>query len=487
MKILLLDPPGKNKGLNTGLGYLSAMLKDHHEVRVLDLNNIEIGICGDPNPDLPIKGVEERVNRALEEFNPDLFGISVKTFTAGIAKHIFDLVKEKRPGIITIAGGPHVTLDGLKFVQDSKIDFAIMGEGEFAIVDLCTAINKKDGFAHIGGLIYWNEGQVIQNPGSSKIADLDSLPFPCYDTFSSVIDNSGCLPEYPVLTSRGCPYKCTYCSMPQIMGNKWRYRSPEKVVEELWQKKDKYGNTCFAVVDDNFTLNLKRVDTVCDLLISAQLNLAWNCQNGIRADRLGEDLAAKMKLSGCRYVWIGIENADEKVFNWINKGEKLEDIEKGIRYLKKAGIRVGGFFIVGLPHSTREADLKSVDFVKRNGIDAWWFNFVPYPHTEAWEWVKENAKILRSPEGVLQYGTSDIKLVFETDDYSEAERIKTFKDINYRMGYFHCLFDHSAGQFSNIKRLFWEIVTDSPAMLFPFVIFLIKTNIKSVAKNLRGN
>lgn len=487
MKILLVDPPGKNKGLNTGLGYLSAVLKGSHEVSVLDLNNIEVGICGDPNPDLPIESVEEDVIRAVEEFEPDLFGISVKTFTVTIAKHIFNLVKARWPKVMTIAGGPHITLDGLKFIEEIGIDYVIRGEGEFSIVELCSALSDKRDPGNVKGLLYWKDGQIVQNPGMTTIDNLDSLPFPCYDNFSSVIRNSGRLPEYPILTSRGCPYKCTYCSMPKIMGNRWRYRNPDAVVKELQQAKARYGNTCFAVVDDNFTLNLKRVDAICDRLIAGRLNLAWNCQNGIRADRIGGELAGKMKQSGCRYVWIGIENADEEVFHRINKGEKLEDIERGIGFLKNAGIRVGGFFIVGLPHSTREADLKSVDFVKKNGIDAWWFNFVPYPHTEAWEWVRKNGKILRSPEGVLQYGTSDIKLVFETDDYSEAERIRTFKDINYRMGYFHCLFDHSTGQLDNIKRLLGEILTDNRSVLFPFLLFLIRSNVKSALRSLRSN
>ncbi len=485
MKIMLLDPPGKNKGLNTGLGYLSAVLKKDHEVRVLDLNNIEIGICGDPNPDLPVRSLEERVLRAVEEFNPDLFGISIKTFTADIARHIFDLVRAKRQKVATIAGGPHITLDGLNFIKESKIDFTIQGEGEFTIIELCRAIKEKSDLGSIKGLIYWRNGEAVQNPGSSKIEDLNGLPFPCYDSFSSVIDNGGRLPEYPILTSRGCPYKCTYCSMPKIMGNRWRYRAPENVVKELQQAKEKYNNTCFAVVDDNFTLNLKRVDRVCDLLISERLNLEWNCQNGIRADRLREDLAGKMKQSGCRYVWIGIENADEEVFHAINKGEKLEDIETGIKHLQKAGIRVGGFFITGLPYSSREADLKSVDFVRENGIDAWWFNFIPYPHTESWDWVQRNGRILRSIQGALQYGSNDIDPVFETDNYSRDSRINTYNEIHIRLGYFDRLADPSLRQCDKWSRVFKKVRPYGFNVTVSLLMFILKYNIRLALKRIR--
>ncbi len=486
MKILLVDPPGKNKGLNTGLGYLSAVLKDKHEVKILDLNNTEIGICGDPNPDLPVNEIEKRVINAIEESKPDFFGISVKTFTADISKHMFSLIKPRWPEIRTIAGGPHITLDGLSFIKDNKIDFAIQGEGEFTIINLCSAIDGKGDFEKISGLIYWKDGEIIQNSGYDTIKDLDALPFPYYDNFSSVTDNDGHLPEYPILTSRGCPYKCTYCSMPKIMGSKWRFRSPERVINELKHAKQEYRSTSFAVVDDNFTLNLKRVDKICDLLISEQINLAWNSQNGIRADRIREDLANKMKQSGCRYVWIGIENADEEVFNEIHKGEKLEDIKTGIKYLKKAGIRVGGFFIVGLPYSTREADLKSVDFVKENGIDAWWFNFVPYPHTEASNWVQNHGEILRPIHGALQYGSDDIEPVFETKDYPKDIRVKTYNDIHIKMKYYDRLADPSLKQWNKWRRVFKKVLPNGFGAIIFLLLYVLKYNARLAIKKIKS-
>jgi radical SAM superfamily enzyme YgiQ (UPF0313 family) len=486
MRILLVDPPGKNKGLNTGLGYLSAVLRSSHDVRVLDLNNIEMGICGERNPDLPIQKVKDMVAAEVDEFVPDLFGISVKTFTAGVSKMIFELVRAEWPRINTVAGGPHITLDGMKFVRDCGIDFGISGEGENVIVRLCKALTDGSATEDIEGLIYGKGDTLTDNVPHDMISDLDSLPYPYYGNFSSVIAQGGHMIEYPLLTSRGCPYKCTYCSMPRIMGRRWRPRAPEAVVDELKHAKHEYGCTRVAIIDDNFTLNLRRVEDICDRMISEQLNMTWNSQNGIRADRIHEGLAAKMKRSGCRYVWVGIESADERVFNAINKGEKLDDIKRGISYLKKAGIGVGGFFIVGLPYSTREADLKSVDFVRENGIDAWWFNFVPYPHTEAWAWVRKNARILRSPEGVLQYGASDIKWVFETDDYLEEERIRTFKEIHYRMGYYHCLLDNSIGIQANMKNLFRDVMTYRPVSIFSLIYFFFRYSVKSAAGRVAG-
>lgn len=486
MKILLVDPPGKNKGLNTGLGYLSAVLKKDHEVRVLDLNNIEIGICGEPNPDMPVHELEARINSAVDDFGPELFGVSVKTFTAGIAGHIFKMIHTNRPEITTIAGGPHVTLDGSNFIRENGINFGIQGEGEYTAVEVCNALSENGGIEHLEGVFYWKDGQLLHNSRNNVIKDLDALPFPYYSNFSSVIENGGVMKEYPVLSSRGCPYKCTYCSMPKIMGSKWRFREPRTVIAELTHAKQEYHCTSFAVVDDNLTLNLTRVERICDLLISERLNLSWNCQNGIRADRIREDLAKKMKKSGCRFVWIGIESADEKVFKEIKKGERLEDIKKGIRCLQDAGIRVGGFFITGLPHSTRDSDLKAVDFVKENGIDAWWFNFVPYPHTEAWEWVQLNGKILRPIHGVLQYGSNEIDPVFETDDYTRDTRIKTYNEIHIKLGFFDRLADPSLNQADKWTRIYKKVRPYGLWTTVLFLIYIMKYNVRSMAKRTKA-
>ena len=486
MKILLVDPPGKNKGLNTGLGYLSAVLKEGHEIRVLDLNNTEIGICGDPNPDMPINELEARIINAVDEFEPELFGVSVKTFTAGIAGHIFEIIKTNRPKITTIVGGPHITLDGSNFIRENRINFGIQGEGEYTTPEVCNALNGNGSVENIEGIFYWKNGQLLHNSRNNVIKDLDALPFPCYANFSSVIENRGILKEYPLLSSRGCPYKCTYCSMPKIMGSKWRFRAPERVIDELKHAKQKYHSTSFAVVDDNLTLNLTRVEKICDLMISERLNLSWNCQNGIRADRIREDLAGKMKKSGCRFVWIGIESADEKVFEEIKKGEKLADIKNGIRHLKNAGIRVGGFFITGLPYSTRDADLKSVDFVKENGIDAWWFNFVPYPHTDAWEWVQSNGKILRPIHGVLQYGSNEIDPVFETNDYTRDVRIKTYNEIHIKLGFFDRLADPSLNQTDKWSRIYKKVRPYGLWTTVLFLIYIMKYNTRLMAKRMKS-
>ncbi len=457
MRILLIDPPGKNKGLNTGLGYLCAALENAHAARVLDLNNLVIGRCGDANAEIFGDERDRRVSAYLNDFRPELVGISVKSFTAQVAKHLISVIRRTRPGTLCIVGGPHVSLEGGRYVGECGADFGLQGEGEISFPALCDALEAKREIRNIEGLICLREGNVPADRKNGVIEKLDSLPFPNYENFSSVVQNGGRMPEYPLLSSRGCPYACSYCSMPKIMGRKWRFRFPTCVVDELKRARKKYSSTSFTVVDDNLTLNVERVEQICNLLIREQVNLPWNSQNGIRADRVTESLARRMKLSGCSHVWVGIESADEAVFGAIDKGESLADIRKGIRNLQKEGIRVGGFFIVGLPGTTREQDLKIIDFVRFHRIDAFVFNFVPYPGTRASDWVAQHGRLLRDNEGALQYGGNGLEPVFDTPEYSREDRIKTFAEINIRLGYFDRLVDSSLPQREKFNRA-WGIV-----------------------------
>src|SRR6185436_3198241 len=143
MKVLLVDPPGKNKGFNTGLGYLAAVLKPDAEVRVLDLNNIEVGMCGDPNPDPPLSELEAITREELRTFQPDVFGISIKTFTSDISSYLFKWAAEELPGTARVAGGPHVILDGFRYVRDTKVEYGVQGEGEFVFPQLVRALAGK--------------------------------------------------------------------------------------------------------------------------------------------------------------------------------------------------------------------------------------------------------------------------------------------------------------------------------------------------------
>ncbi len=223
------------------------------------------------------------------------------------------------------------------------------------------------------------------------------------------------------------------CNVPAVIGRKFRTRSGRNILEELRYAQEKYQSREFKVLDDNFTLLMDRAKDICKLFIDEKLNtkMKWTCPNGIRADRLDEELCRLMYGAGCYSMSIGVESGDPDVFEKINKGEKLEDVERGIRLAQAAGIHVHGFFIIGLVGSTPETDKRSIEFAKRIGISASWGILVPYPGTPVWGQVlaDPNVRILRDWKEGFHIGARP-KVVFDTPEYPAEERVKMYYYAN---------------------------------------------------------
>src|SRR3989339_844660 len=374
MKILFIDPRGDVSGINAGIGYLAAALKScGHEVKALDFNN-------------NTEDEAERLAKALA-WKPDIAAFSVKTNTVPEAARLAGIFKDA--GAVTIAGGPGATCEKEGLLADNPVfDYAFSGEAENAIAAFASAAPGGD-LSGLSGLCLRQGGKSVCN-GTSLVSDLDSLKFPDYSDFDTV----ALLKEkYPLVTSRGCPYDCTYCSVNKISGRKWRFRSARNVIDELAAAKIKYGIKQFDIADDNFTMDMGRAKEICRLLIDEKIGLRWSCINGIRADRVDAELLALMKRSGCGEVWFGIESLNEQVFDGIKKGEKLESIVKAVRLAKDSGLEVCGFFVAGLPGSSYNSDMETLRKAKKLGLDEMlWSLATPYPHTEFYEWAKTNAR-----------------------------------------------------------------------------------------------
>ncbi|MDI6721187.1 MAG: radical SAM protein [Candidatus Aenigmarchaeota archaeon] len=416
MKIVFIDPKGVWEGLNNGIAYIDANIRKDHDVKVVDFVNRE------GNEDKRLECVKDA----------DYVGLSIKSFTLDESVRLALKIKKMNPGAKIIAGGPHIMVDGINFMKDNRgFDIAIRGEAELASREI---LEKP--FSEVDGTIYRENGEVKENCARKWIADLDNLKFPDYDSFDSVNYDGEIhkIDKWPLVTSRGCPYSCSYCNVPVVIGRKFRTRSGENIIKELRYAKEKYGCTEFKVLDDNFTLLMDRAKDVCRLFIEEKLNMKWTCPNGIRADRLDDELCELMVKAGCYSVSIGVESGDPEVFRKINKGEKLEDVERGILTAKRAGLKVHGFFILGLVGSTYEADKRSMDFVKKVGLDsASWGILVPYPGTEVWNQVRSdpNVRMLRDWKEGFHIGARP-KPVFDTQEYPAEQRIKAFYLANMK-------------------------------------------------------
>ena len=414
MKIVLVDPPGVQQGLNVGLGYIvSSLVNAGHDGKVLDLNNSSI--C------------EGAWIKMIREYDPRVIGFSIKNATYFNAVELAGKIKKEFGDIILVAGGPYVTLAGHDFFNDASFfDYAIIGEGEKIFPKLCDAV-EAGRKANIKGIISKDKPQKNANP--VFVEDLDDLAPPNYELFGNNDDTIKNI-RYPVVTSRGCPYNCIYCSVCAISGRKWRTRSIRRVTDEITEAKNKHAIKGFEILDDNFTLDVERAKIFCKTLIKEKNDLPWSCPNGIRTDRLDEELASLMKESGCDLVMVGVESGDEEVFKEIDKGETLADIERGIKILKDAGIRVGGYFIIGLPGDNLQATEKSVEFAKKNKLDPAHFNMLsPYPKTKMWDWIQENGRMLEDYRLGRHFLGKPIP-VFETDDFTTEERVKAYYMAN---------------------------------------------------------
>lgn len=415
-KVLLIQPPAfTNRAKDDyhpypplGLAYVAAYLeKQNIEVRIIDAfvegwdreevvraDRLRVGLSFD------------EIERRVREFQPDLVGVSsMFTVQSRNAHAVYELVKRVDPRIITVAGGNHATATAAESLQDRNLDYVVLGEGEVVLADLIRVLEAGGPVAGTKAVAYRDGDRTVVSPDRNFIDDLDELPFPArhllpMDKYIKAgLSHGGYLRRgryTPVLTSRGCPAKCTFCSISIVSGRKYRFRSPQNVVEELQQVIRDYGIEEVLFEDDNLTLNIPRAEKLFDAMIEANLNLVWNTPNGVAAFALTPLLIDKMKAAGCYRINLAIESGNEEVLrNVIKKPLKLERVPPLVHHARKVGIEVGAFLVVGMPGETLDQVRDSFRFVKNLKIFTPHVSIAtPYPGTEMYELCVEKGYLL---------------------------------------------------------------------------------------------
>ena len=417
-KTMFGDDPGE-KSLpgypHVGIAYLLAFLKKNSP-------STEIKIY-----DEQIKG-SQNLPKVIKDFKPDLIGITCFTYNY---RYFYDLILKikKTTKIPLILGGPHVSAIRAEVLEETKADLAVKGEGEITILELLAELKKpKPNFKKIKGLIWRQKKEIVENEDRELIKNLDALPFPDFETFG--LEQYACLKEktLPIITSRGCPYGCNYCSVRLSMGRLFRPRSPKNVIDEIkfWYQK---GFRKFEINDDCFTLDLKRAEEICDLIVKNKLKINYELNNGIRVDRVTFQLLKKLKKSGCFFITYGCESGNEKILKNIGKGITLLQVRKAVDLTNRAGIKNAVNFIIGHPGETYETAMDSLKFAK--SLPTGYVNFyslVPYPGTKLFDWVSENAKFTMPVENYLRdLSYRDAYPTFETIEFPKEQRIKAIK------------------------------------------------------------
>ena len=323
---------------------------------------------------------EEEFKKQLEDYDPDLVGISILTTeyadTADIAAKI---VKEVNPHCITMMGGVHPTTQHKRVMENPQIDYACRGEAEHVFPQFLDWLNGQAEFPD-KGIVYRDElGNVVALP-PDLIEDLDALPRPNYDLIDFQaytmtgprygVDTIQDFPYARILTSRGCPVGCSFCQVESISGHKWRHHSAERVVEDLKWLKEKYGIVAFIFEDDNAFATKSRTRKMLKLMKEAQLNLKWKAA-GVTIWTMDKDILDLMAETGCQMLGIAIETGTNRVMkDVIGKPVKLEKIIPTIKYASdELGIFIAANFIIGFPGESWEEIRQTLHYAETCGVD----------------------------------------------------------------------------------------------------------------------
>lgn len=333
----------------------------------------------------------------LASQRPSFIGFSCTTSSFLDGVRIAKMAKNVLPDVKTVFGGPHVSALKTQILADfPEVDFSVAGEGEKTLAELLVCEGQIDAVSAMQGIVYRSrEGTPHFNGYRSKALELDSLPFPAYEklegypqAYSLPIFNYPQVPNSSCISSRGCPYACSYCDR-SVFGNSFRFNSAEYLYEHLKYLKDRFHIRHINFYDDQFTFNRKRVTALTRMMIDKPLGMTFNC--AVRAEHIDLDLARTMKEAGCWMISLGVETGDEDLLAQHRKNPNLEMLAEKIRLIRKARIRVKGLLMMGLPGETESSIKKSMDYVFSLPIDDINVSkFTPFPGTPLYE----NAHVL---------------------------------------------------------------------------------------------
>jgi len=310
----------------------------------------------------------------VKKEDPDILGFSVLLSAAKEAPKIAERVKAENPNITIVFGNYHATFNAERILKKYPfVDIVARGEGEYTSLELAKCLEKNGKLAEVEGITFRNNGKIISTPDRPLIKNVDSLPFPdrnlTHTQYTSTIFGVKVNTKKftTLVSSRGCPFRCSFCGIRKFARGMWRPRSVENVIEEL-ELLQSEGYEQFLFADDNFTLKAKRVSKLCRRMKEEGMDIEWFCQS--RVDHVSYDMFREMVKAGCRCLFFGIESANQRILDYYNKGITPEQSESAVRKARKAGMDIiVGSFIVGAPDETRREIVNTLKFANKLDID----------------------------------------------------------------------------------------------------------------------
>lgn len=379
MKVLFVNPP-QTASKYKFMGVIAPPVGIAYMAGVLQENSIDVEILDASAEDMDFKDVEKE----LLKRKPDLVALTALTPTIGRALETAQVVKETLPDSIVVMGGYHPTFNFIETLEDENVDIVIRGEGEYIMLNLVQALENQSSLHDVKGIVFEdkNSKEIVVNPEAPLIQDLDELPFPALNLLPMkkyrLLDMDTHMTT--MITTRGCPMQCSFCSSAAMHGKKIRERSVENIVDEIEYLKTNYDIDTIAFMDDTFTLKKRKVMAICDEILKRNIEIMWGCTS--RVDTLDEKLLKKMKEAGCITIFIGVESADQQQLDNMCKNTTIAKIENAFKIAHKLKIRTIASVALGMPGDTKEIMNKTVKFVhKLKPNYAIYSLATPYPGT----------------------------------------------------------------------------------------------------------
>lgn len=435
MKILLINPPTTFSqiygdwdlsALDTyspplGILYIASYLRAHkHEPKVFDLEALKWDL--------------NKLSESIIAFNPDLIGITSMTINFTNAHKIAAFIKNILQFVPIIIGGPHLTAAPIETMSKyPEFDFGVYGEGEITFLEIVEKLKINESITDVKGLVWRNEqAQVFINEPRPYIDNLDDLPFPAWDLLENFPENyplsileSKRLPSASIMTSRGCPFHCTFCDN-KIFGTKVRHFSAEYTIRLINHLIENYGIKDLMILDDNFLLNRDKLFEICDTIINNRLDLTWYCMG--HANTMTEDRLMKIKKAGCWFIELGIECGNDEMLKKIRKNTSKKEIKHAVSLAKHAGLKTKGNFIFGFPGDTVKTIEESIKFALDIKIDFFQQNFLT-----VWPGCEIYSQTMNNSDSYAYYNSSwdtlaHQRITFIPKGMTNNELIKASKD-----------------------------------------------------------
>ncbi len=408
-----------------GLSLIAGILeKAGHTVNIIDADALKMS----------------RAEAAAIAGKADVVGLTAMTPMINTALDIARRIKENDPAMPVILGGAHATIMPEDTMSRApQIDIIVKGEGEDTIIELLGAMESGRSIDGVPGIIFRKNGELLASSERKTRVDLESLPFLAYhllpwERYKPHPPHGRALPFAGIITSRGCPYRCAYCSKP-IFGKKFRAQSPERVLDEIAYHRDRFGVREIAFYDDVLTLDKKRARALAEGLFERGIDIDWTCET--RVDLVDAELLRQMKRAGCYAIAYGLESASQEILNNITKDITIEQAEEAVRHTREAGIQTIGYFMIGSPGETPETIQKTIDFARKLKLDFAQFSITtPFPGTALFDMMQSSPQpVGMSWDDFLYAGAgTGTTPVFETDTLSRND-LQNWEKRAYRQFY----------------------------------------------------